>query len=125
LVVSRGGITLRHEAAFEVTDEDARVEITLDRMPAFGSLEQNVNRWRRQVGLESIAADQLQDTITEVDIDGAAADMVRLIGPKETILGIVAVRGDMAWYFKLKGDRQLAEREQESFLKFAQSIRFP
>ncbi|MCL4204517.1 MAG: hypothetical protein KJ000_18685 [Pirellulaceae bacterium] len=125
LMISRGGITIRHEAAFEVTDGAKRLEFTLDRLPGAGSLTQNVNRWSGQIGLEPLDADEVGRAIQKLDLGGVAAEMIELKGEQETILGIVAVRGTEAWYFKLKGDNELAEREKENFLALARSVKFP
>ncbi len=125
LIISRGGITIRHEAAFEVTEGAKRLEFTLDRLPGAGSLLQNVNRWRGQIGLEPLGADEVGQAVQKLDLGGVAAEMIELNGEQETILGIVAVRGAEAWYFKLKGDNELAEREKENFFKLARSVKFP
>ena len=125
LVISRGGITIRHEAAFEITSGDRRLEFTLDRLPAAGSLLQNVNRWRNQIGLEQIGAQELTQATRKVEVGGVTADFVELIGDREAILGVIVVRDDSAWYFKLRGDKELAAREKEKFLSLAQSVKFP
>jgi len=88
-------------------------------------LLQNVNRWRGQIGLEPITDDQLSAALARLDIDGVAADMVELVGARETILGIMALQNGQAWYFKLKGDKDLVEREKENFRSFAESVQFP
>lgn len=124
LVILRGGISIRHQAAFEVTDGQQRVKVTADRMPAMGSFIMNVNRWRRQIGLEPVESDELDAMVESIKIDGASADYVKLVGQSETVLGIVAVRGREAWYLKLKGDSELAEREKDNFETFVKSIKF-
>jgi hypothetical protein len=123
-VVSRGGVTIKYDAAFIVTDEQQRLDITVNRMPAMGSFLQNVNRWRGQVGLGPVQSEELDAAVESIEIDGSAADYVELVGESETILGIVAVRGRYAWYLKLKGDAELAEREKENFETFVKSIKF-
>jgi hypothetical protein len=125
LVISRGGITIRHEAAFEITSGEQRLEFTLDRLPAAGSLLQNVNRWRNQIGLEQIGSQELTQATGQVEVGGVTADFVELIGGQEAILGVIAVRDDLAWYFKLRGDKELAAREKEKFLSLVQSVKFP
>lgn len=122
LEVSRGGITLRHEAAFEVKSGDKLVEITVDRMPAGGGLLANINRWRGQIKLDPLTQEQLDKESEKVDIDGQPRDYVKLVGPTETILGVVAEQDGMAWYLKLKGDKELAEQERERFEEFVKSI---
>ena len=47
---------------------------------AEGYLLENVNRWRRQVGLKNITAGQLADEIKRIELDGDAAILVDLTG---------------------------------------------
>jgi hypothetical protein len=118
-------------AAFQVRDGDNEVEITIiDLSATAGDLLSNVNRWRRQVQLPPIGADDLEQQTRSIDFAGTPAKLVELVAPenvspRETILGVIAVRGDKSWYIKLKGDSALAAREKERFEAFVQSIRFP
>ncbi len=125
LVTSRAGITLRHEAAFEITRDGQSLQFTLDRLPPGGTLLMNVNRWRGQIGLEPITEDVLKELVSPVEIDGLGGDFVELIGEKEAILGVVVVREDEAWYFRLRGNKELAAEEKENFLSLARSTTFP
>ena len=122
-VVSRGGITLRHEAAFNVVDGERRAEITVDRLPSGGGLLGNVNRWRQQIGLGPVNDAELQAGVKQLSVGGQPAPYVELVGEKETILGLVADRSSEAWYIKFKGDKELAERQKPSFQAFIASIR--
>jgi hypothetical protein len=123
-VVSRGGITLRHEAAFEATQGDDRIDITVDRMPAGGSLLENAVRWQAQIGLEPGNPAELAQGIEKLTVGGLAAEFIELVGREQTILGVVIAGEGESWYIKLKGDNELAIREQERFREFLQSIRF-
>jgi hypothetical protein len=125
LVTSRGGITIRHEAAFEVARNGQRLDFTLDRLPPTGSLLMNVNRWRAQIGMAPIPEDRLGKTVSRIEVGGVAADFIELIGDQETILGVIAVQEKQAWYFKLKGNNELAAEEKENFLSLARSVTFP
>jgi hypothetical protein len=125
LVVSRGGIQIRHEAAFVVQKDNQKLEITVDRMPALSNLLPNVNRWRGQIGLEPIGADALASQVTKIEIDGIAADFVALQGATETVLGAIAVRGESAWYFKLKGANELAAAEKANFEALLKAAKLP
>lgn len=123
LMVSRGGITLRHEAAFEIHDGDRRVDVTVDRMPASG-LTQNINRWRGQVDLKPVTPEELAKQTQKLDVNGLNADYVVLLGAQQSILGAVLTRGEDAFFIKLMGDPELAKREQERFEAFVKSLRF-
>ena len=124
LVVSRGGITLRHEAAFVASDGDQQVEVTVDRMPAGGSLLANVNRWRRQVGLPPQDEAALRDSVQQLDLAGQTGEYVQFAGADESILGVIIERDDEAWFVKLKGNKELADAQREPFEAFVRSIRF-
>jgi hypothetical protein len=125
LVVSRGGIQVRREAAFEVRQDDQRVEITVTGLPAAaGSLLQNVNRWRTLLSLDSISQDEIEQQAQEISLGDVAGDYVQILGPDRAILGVVAVRNDTTWFIKLQGDRELAVHEKEHFEAFVQSLRF-
>ena len=53
LTISRGGIQVRRNAAFEVREGDKRAEITVTSLPAESNpILSNVNRWRQQIGLD-------------------------------------------------------------------------
>ena len=119
------------KAAFQVQDGKRQVEVTVVDLPASaGALLPNVNRWRLQVQLEAIAEEELSRVVSKLQIGGVEASYVELVGPeqaqpRETILGAVAIHGDKAWFFKLKGDAELAGREKERFAAFLQSVTFP
>ena len=110
LEVTRGGISLRHEAAFEVRDGDQRVEITVDKLTGGGDLQQNAARWCQQVGLPAISAEELNKQRVTVEIGSLKGESIELRGERETIVGAVVSAGAASWYVKLKGNNSLAER---------------
>ncbi len=125
LVVSRGGIQIRRQAAFEVKKDGQSVAITATRMPGnSSSLLINVNRWRGQVQLDPVTEAELEADSEKIDVDGATGTYVQLIGAKDAILGVVAFRDGMAWFIKLQGDHDLAIQERTHFDEFLKSIRF-
>ncbi len=121
------------QASYRVEgDGGASVDISLIilRGAAGGTLD-NVNRWRGQVGQEPIdqaaldsSSQKLVTAVGEavvVDIAGlpAGADAAkdgRIVG------AIVNVGGD-AWFFKMRGNADLAAKEKDAFLKWAESVK--
>src|SRR5690606_17148097 len=89
-------------AAFEVTDDDRKVEVTV--IPAGGNVLDNVNRWRQQVGLDNWSEDELQSASEELTIDGKPATYVALAGAEQTILAAILPGEPQSWFFKLMGD---------------------
>ncbi len=124
LVVSRGGITLRHEGAFTASRGDEQVEITVDRFPPAAGALANVNRWRRQVGLPPQDEAAYRESAGQIEVAGKQRDYVQLVGEQQTILGVIAEQDDAEWFIKLKGDNDLAKAQREPFEAFVKSIRF-
>ncbi len=122
LVSTRGGIRIERAAAFQVSQDDQQLDITVTSLGAAGANRlANVNRWRRELGLPAIAAEDLK--LEALDFSGSSADYVELIGGSEAILGVIATHDDLAWFVKLKGDHELALQERERFKQFVASIR--
>jgi hypothetical protein len=122
LDISRGGITVRRAAAFEVREGNQTAEITATRLPA-GAMLAQINRWRGQIGMSEMTAAELDQTKQTIDFAGEPADYVQFVGEREAISGVLAVRGDMAWFIKLQGPVELAARERQHFEEFVRSIR--
>jgi hypothetical protein len=111
-------------AAFIVKDGEKEVEITVIPLGlGSGTLLENVNRWRGEVKLPDAKESDLPTIVKKVDALGVKADYVELVGPAKTTLGAIAPVGDQVWFVKLKGDNELAARENARFQEFVKSLR--
>ncbi len=110
-------------ASFAVTDGDKKVDISA--IAAGGNELDNVNRWRQQIGLEPVSQEDLDSTARAIEVDGTSARLFDLVGETETILAVIVPSGGQSWFFKLKGDPALAEREKANFESFVTSVKFP
>jgi hypothetical protein len=99
------------------------VEVTVTNLPASGALE-NVNRWRGQIGLGPLTAEQYAQSKQSIEFAGVPADYLQIDGAQESILGVIARRGNMTWFAKLQGSTELARRERGRFEDFVRSVRF-
>ncbi len=125
LVLSRGGISIRRDAAFIVTAGEQQAEITITALPAAaGAVLPNVNRWRAQIGLEPLTEAELREESKAISLGDSTGEYFRCIGPQQAILGVVANHGGQAWFVKLQGDHDLAIQLQGQFEAFVQSIKF-
>lgn len=92
-----------------------------------GGLLENVNMWRRQVGLERIN-DLDEQPIEAIEVDGREGRLVDIVGRPhgETLRTLVAVVPDgwRHWYFRMSGPGEAVEMQREPFLAFLQSVRF-
>ena len=107
---------------FQVAEGTQKVEISVS--PAMGNLLANINRWRGQVKLPPIDETQLAKDVADATIDGKPGKATRIVGPGETIQGAMVDVGGSTWFFKLKGDNALADREQKRFDAFVKSVKF-
>lgn len=113
------------KAAFMVADGKQSAEVTIVSLPlGSGTLLQNVNRWRDQVGLEALSQDEVDRSLSKMEIAGLPGNYIEVIGPREAILGVLVSDANATWYFKLKGSIEIAQRERANFEAFVRSVRF-
>lgn len=118
-------------ASFRVGDEGESAEITVIALgPNSGSVLENVNRWRGQVRLEPLSAEQLDSETQSLDAQNTPGTYVALHGPEqdgkqESILGVILPREDRVWFVKMTGGTTVVQREQAHFESFTQSLRLP
>ncbi len=127
-----GPTGVMRRAAFTVEDGAQKAEITVMPFPPTGAMSDlltNVNRWRGQINLPKIDADELPKVAQPIQVGGATGHYVQLTSPadskpRQTILGVMAVHGDQVWFVKLQGNAELAEHEKPRFESFVKSIKF-
>lgn len=124
---SPGAMNAMRKAAFQVTDGDQKVEITVST--AGGDQLANINRWRGQIGLEPTTQSELDEQIKKLKVGNALGDYIILVGPADapkpqSIYGAIVNHAGQTWFFKLVGDAALAEREKAHFESFVQSVKF-
>lgn len=85
----------------------------------------NINRWREQVGLKSVA--RLEDQpLNRLEIAGHPAALLDLAGAKGHILAVIYPRQDQqaTWFFKMTGPADEASSPYDEFTAFVGSVRF-
>jgi hypothetical protein len=97
-----------------------------------GGLASNVDRWRKQMGLEP-AAPGSAEALPEIQVFGAPAKLLELSGsftgmgsearPGWKLIGALQVRGNAALFVKMTGPAAVVDAEREAFLAFCASLR--
>jgi len=103
------------------------VVLSIMSLPASNEWQSNVQRWTGQVGL-SKSADEIKEMTTEVDVDGIASPKVRLFATEDdgqAIIGIMSVKGNLAWFTKLIGKKSAVNAAEKEFDKYVGSIKLP
>ena len=125
LEVTRSGITIRRQAAFEFGEGAESGEVTVTALPTSPRfLLLNVNRWRQQVALQAVDSDNLDDLFEPITLGSINGRYLELVGPSDTILGTIVESGGLTWFFKLAAPNRLADRSREDFRSFVNSSRF-
>ena len=118
---------------FAVEGKDGgKAEVTIVPLPgaAGGELE-NVNRWRRQVSLQPITADELTKEAKEVEVAGAPARFFEMSGldaqtkGKTRLLAALQPHAGLMWFFKMKGDDDFVRQQKDVFLAFFAKYQYP
>ena len=126
------------KVALRIADGDREAMATVIAFPAasgpmIADPLANVNRWRSEVGLEPLAADDLSAATEPVEIASLQANYVEVIPDAAQsqeptadrgTLAAMAASGDVVWFFKLTGNRDLVVAERDQFKSFLKSVRF-
>jgi hypothetical protein len=127
-VVEAGPVS---SARFQIGEGDRIASMTVTGLTRDGGgLAANINRWRAQVGLESLAEQDALKSLRPIKVDSISGHTLDLTGPdvvgKATprILAAVVKRGDHTWYFKLTGPTSLVGEQKSAFEGFLKSVRF-
>ncbi|MCX8157253.1 MAG: hypothetical protein N3J91_12545 [Verrucomicrobiae bacterium] len=120
-------------AKFTIKDEQGRqAEVTVSALAGDGGGPlPNVNRWRGQLLLPPVTAEELPKLGTPVDVNGRSVTLYEMegtwakTGEPARMLVLSVASGGQTWFYKLTGDAQLAAREKEAFLSFVRSVKYP
>jgi hypothetical protein len=120
-------------ASFQATGKNGKTaDVSVIPLPGLaGSDLDNVNRWRGQVGLTGVSAEELDKLAQPVDIAGQPAKLYEQTGTaqgapdKTTILAAITRRGGVAWFFKMTGNEAVVAEQKPAFIEFLKSVSFP
>jgi hypothetical protein len=117
-------------ASFRVNgDKGKTADVGIIALPgmAGGDLN-NVNRWREQVGLSPVAAEEFAKLAESVDVGGSAAVLFDQAGTPASgdatrVIATVLHRADATWFFKMTGDDELVAKQKPVFVAFLKFLR--
>jgi hypothetical protein len=106
----------------------AGAEITISAFPGdTGGIEANVNRWRRQIGLQGVSGEELQQLLSPLELSEGTATVVDMAGTSmdqgepSRLVAATVPRGGETWFYKLLGPESLVASQKEAFLEFVRS----
>jgi len=115
-------------ASFQIVQGEGHAEVSVLKLALnSGSLLDNYNRWRQQVGLAAVTQVKPTD-LPSVEVSGKKGMLVDLAGPEAAgtkplrmILAIVSDGSD-DWFFKLVGPADLVCQQKAAFEGFLKSV---
>jgi len=95
-----------------------------------GGLAANVNRWRKQLGLEEISPDEIAQVATTIETSGGKASLIEMSGTDArsgqpaSLVGAMTSQSGQTWFYKLMGDAKVVENQKDAFTKFIQRAKY-
>lgn len=95
-----------------------------------GGLASNVNRWRGQLGLSSLADADVEKSVTPLDVAGSKASLVDFSGTEvrtkqpTRLVGVIVSEPGQTWFYKLMGDAPVVESQKAAFIQFVQGVKY-
>ncbi|MDP7015651.1 MAG: hypothetical protein QGG36_07615 [Pirellulaceae bacterium] len=115
------------KAAFLASDAETGKQAQITVIPLGGSaggFGPNVNRWRDEVGLPEITTAEAREDSETIQFAGQDASFVTYSGDVEGFAAVIATRGELTWFVKMKGAKEIVKKETRNFKDFVTSIRF-
>lgn len=109
-------------AKFAVPDrEGAKAEVFVSVFPSeSGGTLANVNRWRRQIGLDPVDEEGLKPLVSPLEA-APGGQLIDLKNDAKAMLGAIVPRDGRWWFYKLMGDTPAVTAEREAFVRFVQT----
>ena len=113
-------------ASYKVNDgQGNELDFSVTSFPGdVGGLLANVNRWLGQIGVQPTDDEGLKEFVRPITIDGIPAQLVEASSADETLYAAILMRDNRSWFFKLTGNKTLAEKEKQNFSAFLESVCF-
>jgi len=119
-------------ASFRVKGPNRQqADVSIVPLPGLaGGDQENVNRWRSQVGAGPLSPEDFQKAGESVTVDKAEAKLyeqsgkVPASGEDARILAAILHRQGETWFFKMNGADELVAQQKSAFVSFLKSMAF-
>jgi hypothetical protein len=112
----------------EANGKKGELIVTRFRTGGFGSMVDNLNRWRQQVGLPPVK-DEKEVTPEKATVGGAEAKVYDFTGgegaaAKRNRVVVAETPAGDTWFFRFAGPADLVENQRGAFDSLLQSVKF-
>jgi len=90
----------------------------------------NLNRWRGQLGLAPVAEADLGQQFQPLEVPGNKVMLADITGtdPKSgqaaRLVAAIVPQAGRTWFYKLMGNAQVVQREEDAFTQFVQTVKY-
>ncbi|MGC8888047.1 MAG: hypothetical protein ACP5MG_12910 [Verrucomicrobiia bacterium] len=115
---------------YEVSDGSNSAVISISKLDGDGGgLLPNINRWRGQINLQNISADELDRVAEKITLGNLNAVVVDFTGTNKTgeqtrMVGIIAPAGSFTYFFKMTGQKEAVEKHKSALINFVKNFKF-
>lgn len=101
-----------------------QARITLGQFPNHSGISPQVQRWRRQLGLDQISDEEAMKNVDELNTQNGAGSFATVRGESETILAFILPIESNYWIFRFRGTSEIAKANSEVFHRFCESLEY-
>ena len=103
---------------------DKSLAISVSRFPGnVGGELANVNRWRGQIGLDPVSAEDLQKGLEVIETAAGKAKLVDIKNGGKQMLAVMLPYEKSTYFFKLMGSEESVSKQKESMVKLVKSLK--
>lgn len=126
---TKAGSSMR-KGSYAIKGPEGEADLAITAFPGdTGGLPANLNRWRGQVGLPALPADEVTKDLERFESNGLGFIVVDYLGTAggapTRMLGGITTYGGNSWFFKLTGPDALVAREKAAYLAFLRTVKAP
>jgi hypothetical protein len=103
----------------------AKIDISIVTFPGDGGSDaDNVNRWRRQIGLPAMDDKSINGLVVPLNTDDAQFSTLDMTGNDSRVIAAWTRRDGRSWFIKMSGPSPALENEKAKFFDFIRSVQF-
>ena len=117
--------SMRYASFSAPAENGGKIDISIVTFPGDGGSDaDNVNRWRRQIGLAPVDASTVTSQVAPLKTADTTFSTTDIAGDKTRTIAAWTRREGRVWFFKATGPNAAVEKEKSNFVKFIESVRF-
>jgi len=134
-----GKMSAMRRATYNIQDGDQKAEVTVIVLGAkSGSILENVNRWRGQLGLAPQTNEKLEPLLQNVQTGEYSGKLIEILphiaedatnenppvdASSQAMIAAIVNTATETYYFKLMGSSRLAHRERDNFRQYVEQFK--